>query len=152
MISKLLRPCGWKEDKFRARMLMDDFEAQVSTHKIDYVKGRVAFDFEWNAKEQTFDRDLATFRGFFEYGRISVGVILTRDSSLASYLGRLGYALNLDGTVERNKRGIAKKVKGKYGASTTHSEKLLQRLRGGRSGGCPVLAMGITERLRKPVP
>ncbi len=29
----------------------------IDGHKIDYVKGRVAFDLEWNSKDQTFDRD-----------------------------------------------------------------------------------------------
>lgn len=27
-------------------------------HNIDFLKGRVAFDLEWNSKDQTFDRDL----------------------------------------------------------------------------------------------
>ena len=30
-------------------------------HKIDYVKDRVAFDLEWNSKDQTFDRDSLCF-------------------------------------------------------------------------------------------
>jgi hypothetical protein len=35
-------------------------------HKVDYVKNRVAFDLEWNSKDQTFDRDLYAFRAFHE--------------------------------------------------------------------------------------
>jgi hypothetical protein len=129
-------------------MMMDETEVQVSTHKIDYVRGRVAFDLEWNAKDQTFDRDLAAFRTFFEYGRISVGVLVTRDtSSLNARFKSLGIALKADGTPELKKNGQPRKIIEKYGASTTHIDKLLPRLRAGRSGGCPVLALGITSKL-----
>ncbi|TMJ49386.1 MAG: hypothetical protein E6G84_10710, partial [Alphaproteobacteria bacterium] len=32
----------------------------------------------------------------------------------------------------------------------THMNKLLPRMSAGRSGGCPVLAFGITPKLRSP--
>ena len=48
----------------------------VSGHKIDYVKGNVAIDMEWNSKDQTFDRDLYAFRTFYECGVITCGVII----------------------------------------------------------------------------
>ncbi|MGR3179283.1 MAG: BglII/BstYI family type II restriction endonuclease [Candidatus Anammoxibacter sp.] len=38
----------------------------IDGHKIDYVKGRVALDMEWNSKDQTYDRDLYAFRMFHE--------------------------------------------------------------------------------------
>jgi len=31
-------------------------ENYIDGHKIDYVKGRVALDMEWNSKDQTYDR------------------------------------------------------------------------------------------------
>jgi len=34
----------------------------IDGHKIDYVKGRVVLDMEWNSKDQTYDRDLYAFR------------------------------------------------------------------------------------------
>jgi hypothetical protein len=37
----------------------------------------------------------------------------------------------------------------KYGASTTWMGKLLYRINAGRSGGCPVLVLGITPKLIK---
>jgi hypothetical protein len=40
---------------------------------------------------------------------------------------------------------LGKKVANKYGASTTHMEKLLPRLEGGSGGGCPILVFGITK-------
>jgi len=57
----LLRPKGWKESRLRAKLVIDDSAVSSDTHKIDYVKNRIAFDLEWNAKDQTFDRDLYAF-------------------------------------------------------------------------------------------
>ncbi|VAW10277.1 hypothetical protein MNBD_ALPHA09-1062 [hydrothermal vent metagenome] len=125
-ISSILRPLGWTESKLTAKLVVDDSEVSQDTHKVDYIKGRVAFDLEWNSKDQTFDRDLFAFRSFFEFDRISVGVLLTRSTGLQSTFKELG---------------IAKK----YGASTTHMNKLIPRLNAGRAGGCPVLALGISE-------
>jgi CRISPR-associated protein Csd2 len=133
--SKLLRPKGWKESKLKARLMVDDAAVSTDTHKVDYVKNRTAFDLEWNSKDQTFDRDLYAFRAFFEYNRISAGVLVTRGVSMVPYFRSLG-------------SGVLKKY-GAEGGSTTHMGKLLPRLEAGRSGGCPVLAFGITPNCRK---
>lgn len=127
-LSAILRPLGWVESKLRARILVDETEVRADTHKVDYLKGRVAFDLEWNSKDQTFDRDLYAFRSFFEFNRISAAVLLTRSNQLDALFKQLGLAQ-------------------KYGASTTHIGKLLPRLEAGRSGGCPVLVFGITPKL-----
>ena len=126
--SKILRPMGWKEAKLNARLVVDDEAISADTHKIDYLKDRIAFDLEWNSKDQTFDRDLYAFRAFFDYNRISVGVLVTRSQELDPLFHRL-------------------QIHQKYGASTTHIGKLLPRLQAGRSGGCPVLVFGITTKL-----
>lgn len=88
------------------------------------MKNGVAFDLEWNSKDQTFDRDLYAFRTFFECQEIEVGVLMTRSADM-------------------NRAIAALNVSKKYGASTTWMGKLLYRLKSGRSGGCPVLAFGI---------
>lgn len=129
--SSILRPLGWKEKKFTARLILDDGkEVSHDTHWVDYIKGRVAFDLEWNSKDQTFDRDLYAFRAFFDYDKISLGVLVTRSNDLDGYFASLG-----------------NEIKKKYGASTTHMGKLLPRLEAGRNGGCPVLVCGITTKL-----
>lgn len=138
--SQLLRPKGWTERELTAKLIIDETEIVTSTtHKIDYIKNRVAFDLEWNSKDQTFDRDLYAFRAFFEYYKISVGVLVTRSTTLQEYFKSLGTYVDRYGTERR--------IAAKYGASTTHMEKLIPRLKGGRSGGCPVLALGITVKL-----
>lgn len=141
-LSSLFRPLGWFETrvhgdlvvivetytnkgKVKEETCLNDF---MDGHKIDYVKKRVAFDLEWNSKDQTFDRDLYAFRAFHEAGVISAAVLLTRSESLNAVFKSLG-------------------MMSKYGASTTWMGKLLYRMRAGRSGSCPVLVLGITPKL-----
>jgi hypothetical protein len=83
-------------------------------HKVDFVKGRVAFDMEWNSKDQTFDRDLYAFRAFYDCSLISAGILLTRSASLNPVFAALGEYPPASG----------KRVKDKYGASTTWMGKL----------------------------
>ncbi|MGH7849911.1 MAG: BglII/BstYI family type II restriction endonuclease, partial [Thermodesulfobacteriota bacterium] len=134
-----LRPMGWHDRVLTARLLADNREVSLDTHKVDYVKGRVAFDLEWNSKDQTFDRDLFAFRTFFECDAISLGVLVTRSNDLDNLFNSLGSYID--------KNGKTRKYKEKYGASTTHMGKLLPRLKAGRNGGCPVLVFGITTKL-----
>lgn len=116
-------------------------------HKVDYVKNRVAFDLEWNSKDQTFDRDLYAFRAFHECDLIDAAVLLTRSGDLNAVFEKLGPELDRYGQPRTDKNGKPKLIKNKYGASTTWMGKLLYRLNAGRHGGCPVLALGITSHL-----
>lgn len=139
--SLLLRPLGWKETEISGDLVVRLLEGKtrkipsrefqlndfISGHKIDYVKGEVAFDLEWNSKDQTFDRDLYAFRTFFECGVISCGVLITRSEKLNVVFDFLGH-----------------EIKKKYGASTTWMGKLLPRIYARRHGGCPLLVVGIT--------
>lgn len=136
--TQLLRPLGWHEARIsgdlivKVRTSVSASESRLDNyldgHKIDYVKNRVAFDLEWNSKDQTFDRDLYALRAFHEAGIISAGILLTRSEELNEVFRQLG-------------------VMGKYGASTTWMGKLLYRVTAGRSGGCPLLIFGITKRV-----
>lgn len=138
IVSQLMRPSGWLEARIRGDLLVtvtthgesiEEREIRIESfmdgHKVDYVKNEVAFDLEWNSKDQTFDRDLYAFRAFYDAGVISAAVLLTRSESLNTVFKSLG-------------------IMKKYGASTTWMGKLLYRLRAGRNGGCPVLVFGIT--------
>ncbi len=117
-------------------------------HKIDFVKGRVAFDVEWNSKDQTFDRDLYAFRAFYECDLIDAAIILTRSADLNEVFDKLGPELDKGGKPRLDpKTRKPKLLKTKYGASTTWMGKLTYRLDAGRQGGCPVLAIGITRKL-----
>lgn len=118
-------------------------EKYLDGHKIDFVKNRAAFDFEWNSKDQTFDRDLYAFAAFADAGAIDAAVIVTRDTSLNDVFRELGQALDKNGQPAFRQDGTPVPLFPKYGASTTWWGKLIYRLNAGRNGGCPVLALGI---------
>ena len=119
-------------------------EKYLDGHKIDYVKDRVAFDLEWNSKDQTFDRDLYAFSAFFQCGVIDAAVLVTRSELLNPVFRQLGQALKKDGvTLDFASSGKPRMTYAKYGASTTWLGKLLYRMNAGRNGGCPVLVIGI---------
>ena len=147
LVSRLLRPKGWHETTIQADLLVKLLWREDVTnnrgrivrtpqsreltkarfldgHKVDYVKGRVAFDLEWNSKDQTFDRDLYAMSAFSQCGVIDAGVLLTRSEALNSVFRDMN-------------------LMSKYGASTTWMGKLLYRLNAGRNGSCPILAIGI---------
>lgn len=149
----VLYPYGWREIRIsgdlvvkmyprqtaqrRGRFADEPFEQKTITgyidgHNIDFLKNRVAFDLEWNSKDQTFDRDLLAMRTYFDCGLIDVGVIVTRAAELNDIFKE----------VEDNKGELLIK---KYGASTTWMGKLTYRLDSRRNGGCPILAVGIRK-------
>lgn len=121
---------GWAERKFDTVIRIDDSERASPTHKVDCVKGRVGLEIEWNNKDPFFDRDLNNFRLLFDLRVIDVGIIVTRATAL-----------------QRLFRSLGSKVGAKYGAATTHMDKLLPRVEGGGGGGCPILAFGITRQV-----
>lgn len=137
--SDIMRPRGWEEIKITGDLLVKlhrrnpsfveehTIKDYIDGHNIDYVKGKVAVDMEWNSKDQTFDRDLYAFRTFYECGIIECGVIITRSAELNPLFDELG-------------------IKKKYGASTTWMGKLLPRIQARRHGGCPIFVAGITPR------
>ena len=127
-IDNFLTKAGWEEKKFETSIRVDSTERESPTHKVDCFKGRVGLEIEWNNKDPFYDRDLNNFRLLFELRVIEVGVIITRASNLQQLF-----------------RSIGSKVAAKYGASTTHMDKLIPRLEGGGGGGCPILAFGITR-------
>ena len=113
-------PMGWVPGNLKAKLVVDDQEIPLDTHKVDYIKGRVAFDLEWNSKDHTFDRDLYAFRAFYEYDKISLGVLVTRSNDLDSLFNSLGSYTD--------KNGEVRIYKAFYGASTSHMGILLPRL------------------------
>lgn len=143
----VLYPFGWREIRISGDLIVKKYprqtaqrrgrfadqpyetetiEGYIDGHNIDFLKNRVAFDLEWNSKDQTFDRDLLAMRTYFDCGLIDVGIIVTRAEELND--------------IFRKENIVAK-----YGASTTWMGKLLSRLDSRRNGGCPILAVGIRK-------
>lgn len=148
----ILYPLGWREIKITGDLLVKLYprranqrgrfsdqpfdekiiEGYIDGHNIDFVKGKVAFDLEWNSKDQTFDRDLLAMRTYFDCGLIEVGIIVTRAEELNDIFKTL-------------KDDNGQVLLRKYGASTTWMGKLESRLKSRRNGGCPILAVGIKK-------
>lgn len=147
----VLYPYGWREIRIsgdlvvkkyprqavqrRGRFANEPYEVEtiegyIDGHNIDFLKNKVAFDLEWNSKDQTFDRDLLAMRNYFDCGLIDVGVIVTRSEELNDIFKK-----------EKDDKG--QPLIKKYGASTTWMGKLTYRLDSRRNGGCPILAIGI---------
>ena len=149
----ILYPYGWREiringdlivkkyprqaEQRRGRFANEPYEVEtiegyIDGHNIDFLKNKVAFDLEWNSKDQTFDRDLLAMRTYFDCGLIDVGVIVTRSEELNDIFKQ-----------EQDDKG--RLLIKKYGASTTWLGKLTYRLDSRRNGGCPILAIGIRK-------
>lgn len=141
----VLYPLGWREIRITGDLLVKMYPrgksrgkfdstpydektitGYIDGHNIDFIKDKVAFDLEWNSKDQTFDRDLVAMKTYFDCGLIDVGIIVTRSEELNEIFEKLG-------------------IKAKYGASTTWMGKLEPRLNSRQNGGCPILAIGIKK-------
>ena len=153
----VLYPYGWREIRIsgdmhikfyprrsdqRGRFSDTPSEEKVITgyidgHNIDFLKNRVAFDLEWNSKDQTFDRDLLAFRTYYACAIVTTGIIITRCEELNDVF-RTVFDYNV-------RTGRWEPIMRKYGASTTWMGKLLPRLDSRRNGGCPILAIGIKK-------
>lgn len=152
-----LYPHGWREIRIsgdlhikfylrqasqRGRFSSTPFTERVTKgyidgHNIDFLKNRIAFDLEWNSKDQTFDRDLLAMRTYYDCNIISAGIIVTRSEELNDVFRTI---------YSRDKNSdIWKPIARKYGASTTWMGKLTYRLDSRRNGGCPILAIGIKK-------
>ena len=144
---EVLYPFGWREIRISGDLIVKKYprqtaqrrgkfakepyetetiEGYIDWHNIDFLKNRVAFDLEWNSKDQTFDRDLLAMRTYFDCGLVDVGVIVTRAEELNEIFKK-------------------EDILSKYGASTTWMGKLTYRLESRRNGGCPILAIGIRK-------
>jgi len=149
-VDETFRRLGWREGQHDTHVTSvlslqpyhpaDEREARVVEkqvlnigYKVDNVKDRVALDVEWNAKDGNLDRDVGAYRALYDGGIIDAGVIITRTfvsiRDLAVTLGRPGA----------------------FGTTTTTTiDKLVPRMTRGDGGGCPILAIGITERAYAP--
>jgi hypothetical protein len=96
-------------------------EVHNEGYKVDNVKGRVALDVEWNAKDGNLDRDIGAYRSLHDAGLI-------------------------DGAGQSDEQ-----VRSRFSTSTTtHLGKLESRMTRGDAGGCPLLAVAVSARCWAP--
>jgi hypothetical protein len=173
-----LAATGWNKFIFEIVKTINGVQRESQSHEVDHVKtvagrGVVALEIEWNNKDPFFDRDLENFKRLHAEGAISVGIVVTRgtsmqddmralvrrfadDKGLAGVEGLAG--INLSPT-KRQQADFARRMKrqgvtfadawsisfvqDKYGAATTHWRKLEERVRRGIGNPCPLLLIGL---------
>jgi len=130
-----LKDRGWTQRTIEIGKTIDgELIAKVRGHEIDMFKPSndqdsypgVAVEMEWNNKDPFFDRDLLNYLALNREGVLAVGVIVTRGPALQAWL-----------------RANVSTGNQKYGASTTHWDKLVPRVNLGGGGECPLLLIGI---------
>jgi len=110
---------------------------------VDNFKNRVVLDVEWNAKDGNLDRDLASYRSWYEAGVISAGVIITKDRRALLQLARRIWADYQTTLVEEARN--PKLPIDLTSSTVTAFDKAQLRVRRGVMGSCPVLIVAATE-------
>lgn len=92
-LRKALSALDWKKGKFEIRKTINGVERESISHEIDHVRRfesghTIALEIEWNNKDPFFDRDLENFKRLHAEGAISIGIIVTRGSSLQEQMLR----------------------------------------------------------------
>ena len=90
-LRKTLAAMNWKKHEFKITKTVDNVPMESTSHEVDHVRrfegiGVIAMEIEWNNKDPFFDRDLENFKRLHAEGAISVGVLVTRGSSLQAEL------------------------------------------------------------------
>ena len=171
---------GWRKHNFVVAKIIDGVEKEATSHEVDHVRtvqsvGTIGCEIEWNNKDPFFDRDLENFKRLHAEGAISVGVIITRGSSLQAGLWDLVRRFAKERKVTdfaslaavgvtptpKQVRSIKQRVErasdpidfadawtdnfvsNKFGAATTHWEKLQARVARGVGNPCPLLHIGL---------
>jgi hypothetical protein len=180
-LRKALSNAGWEKFTFEITKVINGIARESQSHEVDHVRtfpdgSRLALEIEWNNKDPFFDRDLENFKRLHAEGAISVGIIITRGSTLQANLRAHVQAfaearkltsksdlerLSLNPTprqlVEYEKRmkqgaSFAQAwsvafVQDKYGSATTHWQKLADRVSRGVGNPCPLLLVGLPSSI-----
>lgn len=177
-LRRALTKAGWFKFTFEITKTINGVARESQSHEIDHVRAfadgtKLALEIEWNNKDPFFDRDLENFKRLHAEGAISVGIIVTRGSTLQSGMRSLVQkfaeqkklassedlaALGLSPTARQLKEYKSRMkrpgstfaeawsaafVQDKYGSATTHWEKLQARVSRGVGNPCPLLLIGL---------
>lgn len=167
----------WPKHEFKVTTVVDGVQREFISHEIDHVHrapaGVLALEIEWNNKDPFFDRDLENFQRLHAQSAISLGVLITRGSSLQTHLAPIVESALREGGItdaedlkdwgmkertarqramleDRVARGVPFArafadafVADKYGQATTHWDKLRTRVMRGVGNPCPLLLIGL---------
>ncbi|MCB4362793.1 restriction endonuclease [Hydrogenophaga taeniospiralis] len=92
-LRKGLAALNWRKHNFQIGKTIDGVPKESTSHEVDHVKryqaGVIAGEIEWNNKDPFFDRDLENFKRLHAEGAISVGMLITRGSTLQDQMYEL---------------------------------------------------------------
>lgn len=92
-LRRALAALGWTKHNFILGKTIDGVPRESTSHEVDHVRryqaGVIACEIEWNNKDPFFDRDLENFKRLHAEGAISVGVLITRGSSLQDQMSAM---------------------------------------------------------------
>ena len=176
-----LSDLNWRKHNFAVGITVDGRERAGVSHEVDHVKfaeaGALALEIEWNNKDPFFDRDLENFQRLHALSAISVGIVVTRGSSMQdAFLNRISGWMSAQGlkseddldrlgigtrtaaqrraVADQVARGVPfaeafarKFVADKFGQATTHWAKLEDRVLRGVGNPCPLLLIGLPDGL-----
>lgn len=171
-----LAELGWTKMNFTVEKRINGVAREAISHEIDHVKtfdaGVIACEIEWNNKDPFYDRDLENFKRLHADSAISVGVIITRGTSMQDNLKAMVQrfaverglnsheavtAFGMSRTARQN-REVERRVNAgmsyeeawagqfvsdKYGQATTHWSKLEDRVHRGVGNPCPLVLVGL---------
>lgn len=176
-LRRALTGLNWAKRNFQIDKAINGKVRESISHAVDHVRelvtGTIALEIEWNNKDPFFDRDLENFKRLHAEGAISLGIIVTRGTSLHAQMKQLiGDFAKAKGITSfetlapydeltRRQRAIIEKRLGgarpisfsdawvsmfcsdKYGEATTHWNKLMERVQRGVGSPCPLILVGI---------
>jgi hypothetical protein len=184
-LRKALTDLGWPLKVYEIKKTINGVARESISHEIDHVKTfkggwdgtkDIALEIEWNNKDPFFDRDLENFKRLHVEGAISVGIVITRGTSLQKGmreivtryakesginsfedLVRLNIGLTAPQRADLTRRvGRTKDfplawasvfVASKFGEATTHWKKLMDRVSRGVGSPCPLLLIGFSTEI-----
>ena len=112
-------------------------------YKVDALKGRLAIDIEWNAKDGNLDRDLSAYRAWYELSVIDAAILITKEQESCQRLVNDIWARYTGENPEMKGKKPPVDLKT---STTTNLEKAVERIKRGDAGGCPVLIVAITDK------
>ncbi len=104
---------------------------------VDNVKGSVAVDIEWNAKDGNLDRDFGAYRAWHAAGALTAGVLITQDRLALKDLAETLWE-QYQNTLPPEARNTNLPIDVRT-STTTNFDKALLRVRRGAVGACPLL-------------
>ena len=176
-----LSDLNWRKHRFQVETVVDGHARTGISHEVDHVKfaeaGALALEIEWNNKDPFFDRDLENFQRLHALSAISLGIVVTRGSTMQdAFLTRITdwmknngleseadlQGLDIGARTAAQKRAVEEQlargvpfaeafarkfVADKFGQATTHWAKLEERVMRGVGNPCPLVLIGMPERI-----